>query len=66
MKPTKCDQYQGNRTLTSGVSAQNEGKIGIFGCDTFLTEVYITLNISKTMNNGDLVHGSPFSRPLIQ
>ena len=47
MRRTKCDQDQGNRTLRSGVRGQNEGKIGTFGCDTFLTRVYITLNISK-------------------
>ena len=66
MRRTKCDQDQGNRTLRSGVRGQNEGKIGTFGCDTFLTRVYITLNISKTMNNKDLVHSSSFSRPLTQ
>ena len=66
MRRTKCDQDQGNRTLRSGVRGQNEGKIGTFGCDIFLTRVYITLNISKTMNNEDLVHSSSFSRPLTQ
>ena len=38
-------------TLCYGVRAQNVDEIGIFGCDTFMTWVYITLNISKTMNN---------------
>ena len=56
MRRSKCDQDQHNRTLRSGVRGQNEGKTGTFGCDTFLTSVYITLNISKTMNNEDLVH----------
>ena len=49
---------EGNRTLCSGVGAQNEGKIGSFDCGIFLTKVYITLIISKTMNSEDLVHGS--------
>ena len=30
----------------------------------FLTREYITLNISKTMNNEDLVHSPLFSRAL--
>ena len=58
MRRTKCDQDQANRTLRSGVRGQNEGKIGTFGCDTFLTKVYITLNISKTINSEDLVLSS--------
>ena len=64
MRPTKYDQDQANQTLHSGVRAQNEGKIGIFGFETFLNKVYITLNMSKTMNNEDLLHGSSSSRPL--
>ena len=31
-----------------------------FLVDPFLTGVYITLNVSKTMNNEDLVHVSSF------
>ena len=57
MRPTKCDQDQGNRTLCSGVRGQHEGKIGIFGRDTF-ARVHIILNISKTINSENLVvHG---------
>ena len=33
---TICDQDQGYRTLHLGVRGQNEGKIGTFGCNTFL------------------------------
>ena len=54
MRPTKCDQDQGNPTLCLRVRGQHEAKIGIFGCDTF-TRVHIILNISKTMNNENLV-----------
>ena len=61
MRQTKCDQDQAKRTLRSRVRGQNEGKIGTFGCDTFLTKVYITLNISKTVNSEDLVLSSLFS-----
>ena len=67
MRRTKGDQDQGNRTLCSGVRGKNEGKIGTFGRDTFLTRVYVnvnvTLNISKTMNNEDLVYHSLDPRP---
>ena len=48
MRPTKCDHAQVKRTLRSGVRGQNEGKFGGFGCDIFLTKVYITLNSSTT------------------
>ena len=64
MRRTKCDQDQANRTLRSGVRGQNEGKIGTFGCDTFLTKVYITLNISKTINSEDIIFSSSVTRPL--
>ena len=64
MRRTKCDQDQVNRTLRSGVRGQNEGKIGTFGCDTFLTKVYITLNISKTINSEDIIFSSSVTRPL--
>ena len=51
MRPTKCDHAQVKRTLRSGVRGQNEGKFGGFGCDTFLTKVYITLNNSTTLRD---------------
>ena len=51
MRPTKCDHAQVKRTLRSGVRGQNEGKFGGFGCDTFLTKVYITLNSSTTLRD---------------
>ena len=40
MRQTKCDLDEGNQTLRSGVRAQHEGKIGIFGYDTFLTSMF--------------------------
>ena len=66
MRRTKYDQDQANRTLRWGVRGQNEGKIGTFGCDTFLTKVYITLNISKTINSEDIIFSSSVTRPLTQ
>ena len=56
MSPTKFDHAQAKRTLRSGVRGQNKGKFGGFGCNIYLTKVYITLNSSSTIELRNLFH----------
>ena len=51
MRLTKCDQAQVKRALLSGVKDQNEGELGGFKCNIFLTKGYITLNSSTTIRD---------------
>ena len=52
MRPTICDQAQVERTLCSGVRAQNEGKFELFVVTSTLTPSTIPHNAHNLLIDG--------------